>query len=1084
MSTLGLDPMTVERLAWTLLHFAWQGTAVALLHGLTQALMRRQSSARRYLAACTMLVLSLACVMVTFMALKPVLEPVAPVSLPVTTPVISAVTAPVIEEVAVSTPDRVLQPVSAVSRPETPWQTWAVIAWMTGVLALSARLGLGWLGLRRLRRHARVLGDALWLRRLAALSEKLGVKRAVSLMTSTTVDSPMTMGWWRPVIVLPASMLAGIPREQMEMILAHELAHIRRGDFIVHAMQCGIETLLFFHPVVWWIGADLRRLREECCDDLALRCGQREDLARALLSLEQARLPALAQGAAGSSALARVRRLLGVSKSPAPRWKGTFAGVLVCVLLFSMLLRTAFAAEVIQVKPGESIQAALDAAPEGAVIKIAAGVYAERITITKPVTLEGAGDGKTILRPDKPEPGVTPETAAAALKKWQEASTDDDRLKFELEYSNKIARPTLIVEKTQNIVVRGLRIQGMAPKAENDTNTGAVLARISSSSVEIEDCMFIGPYSNGVSILEDAKVRMSKSLVAAIWGTGVVIDRGLLGKGTPPIVDIEDCDIRNCYHRCITIGTSCDDVRIRRCLISGSAWHGIRYDHASPVIEQNIIFANARSGIYASGETHAKVTGNLFHGNEMGGVSCWFANRDTFERNTFAGNLREGVSVLGASKPVFLHNIFAHNPVGIVFNKISNDRTKATGEADLKDNVFWMNGKFQKPPAGTREADPKFVDVTARDFRLAADSPMRAEKIGAADLPSPNSPWPLQTEEKAMVPATSTRNYSDWQKPGKPNAAAVAAEKLFMQARTDCDPWVKDALQIDSIEKRRATIDTIRAGISSSDLLTQLKAIIAFNRISVVEFDRQPFRAPLLPLLESTNVHLSIGACRALKTCGYQAGDLARMLKLAATEAPPVLENITPYLVEAAKDKLLPGMEPVLLKVLSSPMIDLLRAGKTGEGLARDTMSALGRLDLSPPLKSRVLELSRETEPRVYRLAFHHAYAPQKMRTKEDVSTMASFLEHEDSTVIVPRALWAFEQGTSDALKPQTAGIMTQFIEARADATLRMPALKVLSAVAGPAQLEFCEKRLKKPGLPAEERQALEAIIARLKTKK
>ncbi|MCX6856836.1 MAG: right-handed parallel beta-helix repeat-containing protein [Verrucomicrobia bacterium] len=1083
MSTLGLDPLTVERLAWTLIHFAWQGTAIAMLHGLTQVLLRRQSSGSRYMAACLMHALCLACVFSTFIGLKPALEPAAPISLPVAERTISASKVALVAETAVLEPSGVVHSVSIVSRSEVPWQRWAVIAWMVGVLALSARLGFGWFGLRRLKRNALVLTDAFWLRRLADLSEKLGVRNCVSLMTSTTVDSPMTMGWWRPVILLPASMLTNIPREQMEMILAHELAHILRGDFIMHALQCGIETLLFFHPVVWWIGADMRRLREESCDDLALSCGQREDLARALLALEQARLPALAQGAGGNNALARVRRLLGVS-TPPPRWKGTLGGILACLLLFSMLIHTALAAEVITVKPGESIQAALDAAPDGAVIKIAPGVYAERITIKKPVTLVGAADGKTILRPDKPEPGVTPETTAAAFKQWKEASTDEDRLKYALALSNKYQRPTLLVEKTQNVILRGLRIQGIEPKGENDSNGLAMLAKVNASQVVIEECMFVGPFANGIGILDGSKVRMKKSLVAAIWGTGLEISRGLLGTGTPPTVDIEECDLRNCYHRCITIGSGCDNVSIRRSLISGSAWHGIRYDHASPSIEGNIIFANARSGIYANGETQAKVTGNLFHGNEMGGVSCWFANHDTFERNTFAGNLREGVSVLGGSKPTFRQNIFAHNPLGLVLSMINNDRTKAMGEVISENNVFWKNGQDEKLPDGAREADPKFFDVEAKDFRLALDSPLRAEMIGAADLPTPTSPWPIQPEEKAMIPATATRNYSDWQKPGQPSAASVAAEGAYQQARTDCDPWVKDALQIDNPAKRSAAIATIRQGITSSDLLTQLKAILAFNRIGVVEFDRESFREPLLPLLENSNAHLSIGACRGLRACGYQDGDFNRILKVAATDDPAVLENITPYLVEAAKNQLQPGMEPVFMKVLSLPMIDLVRRGKTAESLARDTMSALGRIDLSPAVKARVLELARDSEPRIYRLAFHHAFAPQKLSTKEDVDTMASFLEHEDSSVIVPRALWAFEKEVPDALKPQTAKIMTQFIEARADNTLRSSALNVLAATASATELKFCETRLSKSGLPSGERQMIEDIITRLKSKK
>src|SRR5205823_5486936 len=135
------------------------------------------------------------------------------------------------------------------------------------------------------------------------------------------------------------------------------------------------------------------------------------------------------------------------------------------------------------------------------------------------------------------------------------------------------------------------------------------------------------------------------------------------GEARPAKLHLLDSDVRNCYHRCITI--SGEGTLIERSRISGSAWHGIRYDNCSPTIRANLIFGNARSGIYASGTTTAQVTGNVFWRNEMDGMSCWFNNADHIEGNTFVGNLREGIAVLGDAKPTLARNIVAGSPVGV-----------------------------------------------------------------------------------------------------------------------------------------------------------------------------------------------------------------------------------------------------------------------------------------------------------------------------------------------------------------------------------------------------------------------------------
>jgi hypothetical protein len=122
----------------------------------------------------------------------------------------------------------------------------------------------------------------------------------------------------------------------------------------------------------------------------------------------------------------------------------------------------------------------------------------------------------------------------------------------------------------------------------------------------------MGPFGHGVRIAAGADVEIRDSLVAAVWGTGVAVSGATGGSGPVSRLYLVESEARNCYHRCVTIGPNCNSTVIERCRISGSAWHGIRYDHAAPTITGNALFGNARFGIYASGRTTATVRGNLF----------------------------------------------------------------------------------------------------------------------------------------------------------------------------------------------------------------------------------------------------------------------------------------------------------------------------------------------------------------------------------------------------------------------------------------------------------------------------------------
>ena len=210
------------------------------------------------------------------------------------------------------------------------------------------------------------------------------------------------------------------------------------------------------------------------------------------------------------------------------------------------------------------------------------------------------------------------------------------------------------------------------PKLAGKVSREAVV-KITRAKATITDSAIIGPAGNGVTIADASDVEMSNTLVAAVWGTGVAVEGEGDGR-TASRLQMSHCVVRNCYHRCITLGPGCDGSVIERSWISGSAWHGIRYDHASPRIERNIIFDNARSGIYASGKTAASVKRNVFMSNAMGGMSCWHANSDTIEGNIFVGNReRESLAAVGGAAPRVTGNWFLEAGTAVWCGKIAGD---------------------------------------------------------------------------------------------------------------------------------------------------------------------------------------------------------------------------------------------------------------------------------------------------------------------------------------------------------------------------------------------------------------------------
>jgi D-alanyl-D-alanine endopeptidase (penicillin-binding protein 7) len=213
------------------------------------------------------------------------------------------------------------------------WPLWLALAWLVGSLVASLRvlLGIGWL--RSQLRRSQVWADPAWQARAADLSRRLGLARGVSLRVAHHLATPVTAGWLKPVVLMPATLVTGMPADLLEALLVHELAHVRRHDYLVNLLQHAAEALLFFHPSVWWLSRRLRIERERIADAMAASVLPSPlTLARALHGLSDAPRPpaAVAPGARDGDLLDRIRRLAAPASVPARR---TAAGPILAMTL-------------------------------------------------------------------------------------------------------------------------------------------------------------------------------------------------------------------------------------------------------------------------------------------------------------------------------------------------------------------------------------------------------------------------------------------------------------------------------------------------------------------------------------------------------------------------------------------------------------------------------------------------------------------------------------------------------------------------------------------------------------------------------
>jgi beta-lactamase regulating signal transducer with metallopeptidase domain len=330
--SLVLEHPYAQALAWALIHFVWQGAAIALALVAIQHLGRLSASAR-YTTGVAAMAVMLVAVVLTFARVASATPD--PPSIQV-----AALAPQETTDLALGVPPA--DSASALSLAPPKFVTNVIlVVWTLGVVVLSLRLLGGWYVARRLARRALSPASAEIQAMARRVAGRLALDRIVSVFESSAVAVPMMIGWVKPVVLLPAAALSGLSPVQLEALLAHELAHVRRHDYLVNLLQSVVETLLFYHPAVWFVSRRTRIDREHCCDDLAVDICDRVVYATALSDLAaMTRTPHIALAATDGPLLSRVRRILG---RPADRQDAGTGWLSVCfvALLVGVLAPTA-----------------------------------------------------------------------------------------------------------------------------------------------------------------------------------------------------------------------------------------------------------------------------------------------------------------------------------------------------------------------------------------------------------------------------------------------------------------------------------------------------------------------------------------------------------------------------------------------------------------------------------------------------------------------------------------------------------------------------------------------------------------------
>lgn len=432
-----------------------------------------------------------------------------------------------------------------------------------------------------------------------------------------------------------------------------------------------------------------------------------------------------------------------------------------------------------------SIQAAVDAASPGAMIKVAAGTYRENLAIAKTVRLVGAGWNQTRVE----LPGITESTVEATWEKLLDEleqmspAEREKRLRERIDQRDK-NRP-LRISGANEVSITGMGFHWVGPKTKNRAVIHQ-LAEITNATVSLRDVAVLGSPDTAVLAHGGARLTMDRCLVAGNWGRGLQISSR---DSAAEFARITNCDIRHNYLSHIAIYAGSEGGIVSGCRLYGTAFFGIRPYATNVVITGNSIFNGARTAFYCV-ESDVLITNNLIFNHEFGGISSWNGNRDRIFNNTFVNNAGYGITAIGTAKPRIKGNIFYGHDSGLrsSFSSRADRKNAKIGDFEFAgENLFFQNGTnwswFAPDPDHDKKGiiksltpekvaamDPGFMSPESRNYQLPPNSPARQRGLGAFGFPTLFSPFPLQPEEKAIIPDSDSWSFQGWKEPPKPDS--------------------------------------------------------------------------------------------------------------------------------------------------------------------------------------------------------------------------------------------------------------------------------------------------------------------------
>ncbi len=414
-----IEAELTQRIGWTLIHFLWQAALIGIITTIILSIAKKNSPAARYRIAFSSLYIMVLISLITFKSIS--------IEIP---GIDNTNTADIVPLVIADVPINNIPDNEIVHQTPTPIQIttdnntkefkfealtpYIALAWLGGISILSILHIGGWFQLQKLRwQTVKPVAESV-KSQMNAYAKTLGISRAVNILESSLVQVPTVIGHFKPIILLPASVISGISSDQIASLLAHELAHIKRNDYLENIVQTGFEILGFFHPAVWWLSKKIRTERENCCDDLAIELsGSRIEYAKALTAMEELRSKQykLAVAATDGNLYCRIRRLLIEDKNNERITSGIYSAM-ATLLIMGIILPCAFA-----------LATATDEKPD-----------------VMPVIVDGAQSyyvNKNVSEFTGPEDLSTPETAYVAICK---VHTADDPKEWKRLSEERIAK--------------------------------------------------------------------------------------------------------------------------------------------------------------------------------------------------------------------------------------------------------------------------------------------------------------------------------------------------------------------------------------------------------------------------------------------------------------------------------------------------------------------------------------------------------------------------------------------------------------------------------------------------------------------